>query len=55
LRVDGAKADLETTGIELEVGQTAKIILPENPTTGYGWIINDDDAGDIFDAEGKYV
>lgn len=32
-----AKATLEQDGITLKVGETAKIILKQNLSTGYGW------------------
>lgn len=36
------KADLENDGLSLEVGEVATIILKQNLSTGYSWMLNDD-------------
>lgn len=51
LRESSAKADLETTGIMLEVGMTAKFILAQNITTGYKWVTNPDADMTVFSVE----
>ena len=51
LREGTTKEDLEKDGITLEVGQTAKLILKQNLTTGYSWLVNEEAAEDIFTIE----
>ena len=52
MREGTTKEDLEASGITLEVGQTAKLILKDNKT-GYGWEIDEDVGGTVFDLETK--
>ena len=52
LREGTNKEDLEASGITLEVGQTIKLILKDNET-GYGWQIDEDVGGTVFDLETK--
>ena len=52
MREGTTKEDLEASGITLEVGQTAKLILKDNET-GYGWEIDEDVGGTVFDLETK--
>jgi len=48
LRNEDVLKDLEKNGLEIEVGQVAKLTLHQNLSTGYGWKINEDAAGDLF-------
>ena len=53
MTTDSTKEELVASGITLEVGQKAKIILKQNLSTGYGWEINEEAAGDVFDIKTK--
>ena len=46
---------VKKNGLKLRVGQTAKMILNENPSTGYGWEFNKELPGDLYKVERKYV
>ena len=48
LRQDGAQEWLERYGLQLRVGEAARIILSQNLSTGYGWIIKDDEARGVY-------
>lgn len=37
----------------MKVGETAKIILSQNASTGYGWEINEDKIGDTVEIDSK--
>ena len=51
LRTGTTKEDLEKDGITLEVGQTAKLILKQNLSTGYTVMGNEEAAEDIYTIE----
>ena len=53
MRVGDAKTQLEASGIQLEVGQTAKLILNQNLSTGYEWSVNEEASGSVFDITQK--
>ena len=50
MREGSTKEDLEASGITFEVGQKVKIILGKS-MQGYGWEVNEDAAGSVFDTK----
>ena len=50
-----AMQNLKKSGLDLKVGETVKIICDENPTTGFKWILKEDEARNIYKIETKYV
>ena len=47
-------AEFKQNGLKLTAGETTTVLLSENPSTGYSWMVNNQISGDTLSLDDQY-